>query len=601
MGGVNWPQMLNGAVWIPLVLMFLLRAERGYRPSVSALFSGFFLGVMWLAGHHQIQVFTSLAVALFWLYFFLRRGAPAWHMARLAVLCLGFAVLTSGLQTIPTAEYGPRSVRWSGVEEPLRFDQRVPYNVHAQYALKPEQVPGIVVPMLNGGYDPFLGIIAFSFLVTGAIAHWREPWPRWMAILGAAGILLALGPNSLLHGLAYALVPLVEKVRVPASAIALFCAAAVPLIAAGIDRLREPARTPWLRRLPRILAGTGAVLALASLLFYAARVPLQITDGRLMMTALFALGAAVLIAARVAGGVAWRPTALALLVLVLLELANETGFAWQNTHENVRPRFLPVLRQYADLIQYVREQDEPARIEYEFDEIKPNIGLWYGVPTMESYVASAPADVWRHDIFHPRTRDLLGIRYSFASKPRRPDQVLVFSGRDGLNVYRNPGAYDRVFTVHEAETLGTEAEAVTRLKDPAFDPRNATFLLGEAAPLLDRCAGDVVQIKRYEPDTVEIEADMKCRGMVILTDTWFPGWKATVDGKPAPIHQAYAMVRGVTAGAGRRLIRMTYRPRSVAIGAVMTATAFACALVVAIGEWRRRTARGTATAKTMAD
>ncbi len=62
------PQMLHGAIWAPLVFLFLFRAERGERRVASAVLSGFFLGVTWLAGHHQMQIFLSLAVAGMWVW-----------------------------------------------------------------------------------------------------------------------------------------------------------------------------------------------------------------------------------------------------------------------------------------------------------------------------------------------------------------------------------------------------------------------------------------------------------------------------------------------------------------------------------------------------
>ncbi|HMC62468.1 MAG TPA: hypothetical protein VKJ01_24955, partial [Candidatus Solibacter sp.] len=80
-GTTGWPAMVNGAVWIPLVFLFLLRAVRGEpwdRPSGfvacrvtsrfgNAALSGLFLGFAWLSGHHQVPMFTAVAVAATWL------------------------------------------------------------------------------------------------------------------------------------------------------------------------------------------------------------------------------------------------------------------------------------------------------------------------------------------------------------------------------------------------------------------------------------------------------------------------------------------------------------------------------------------------------
>jgi len=75
-----------------------------------------------------------------------------------------------------------------------------------------------------------------------------------------------------------------------------------------------------------------------------------------------------------------------------------------------------------------------------------------------------------------------------------------------------------------------------------------------------------------------LRATMACRGMVIASETYFPGWQAKVDGKPAEIHEVYGALRGVVVPAGEHRIEMRYRPASVRWGAAGTL----CGLVVAL-------------------
>jgi uncharacterized membrane protein YfhO len=71
---------------------------------------------------------------------------------------------------------------------------------------------------------------------------------------------------------------------------------------------------------------------------------------------------------------------------------------------------------------------------------------------------------------------------------------------------------------------------------------------------------------------------MKCRGMVVESENYAPGWAATVDGKPAPIYEAYTALRGVVVEAGVHRIEMRYKPRSVIGGGLATLAAFIGAL-----------------------
>ena len=77
---------------------------------------------------------------------------------------------------------------------------------------------------------------------------------------------------------------------------------------------------------------------------------------------------------------------------------------------------------------------------------------------------------------------------------------------------------------------------------------------------------------------------MQCRGMVIVTDSFFPGWRATVDGKSTPIYEVDGGVRGIVVDKGAHEIYMKYRPWTVFLGGAMTLLAAAVAALVSARE-----------------
>jgi uncharacterized membrane protein YfhO len=100
-----------------------------------------------------------------------------------------------------------------------------------------------------------------------------------------------------------------------------------------------------------------------------------------------------------------------------------------------------------------------------------------------------------------------------------------------------------------------------------------TFLPGPV-PALERCEGaEQARITGYGVGRVVVEARLRCRGMLVLTDTWFPGWRATAGGQPLRIYEAYAAVRGVVLEAGTHVVEFRYRPASVLAGGALTALA----------------------------
>jgi hypothetical protein len=72
------------------------------------------------------------------------------------------------------------------------------------------------------------------------------------------------------------------------------------------------------------------------------------------------------------------------------------------------------------------------------------------------------------------------------------------------------------------------------------------------------------------PERVEIAADAKTPAYLLLTDTFDPGWSATVDGKPATIRPAYAAFRAIFLPIGKHRVVFTYEPAGFREGLALT-------------------------------
>jgi uncharacterized membrane protein YfhO len=98
---------------------------------------------------------------------------------------------------------------------------------------------------------------------------------------------------------------------------------------------------------------------------------------------------------------------------------------------------------------------------------------------------------------------------------------------------------------------------------------------------------DDVRMTRHSSGRVTIRADMGCRGMLILGDSYFPGWAATVDGKPTQVYEAYTAERGVMVDKAKHPIEMRYQPASVFAGLAMTLLGIFGAVVLSVRSRRR--------------
>lgn len=68
---------------------------------------------------------------------------------------------------------------------------------------------------------------------------------------------------------------------------------------------------------------------------------------------------------------------------------------------------------------------------------------------------------------------------------------------------------------------------------------------------------------------------------LFLSDTYYPGWKVTLDRKPSPIYRANYAFRGAMVPAGKHTVTFTYQPNSFTVGIIgSVAGIIACGLLL---------------------
>jgi hypothetical protein len=180
----------------------------------------------------------------------------------------------------------------------------------------------------------------------------------------------------------------------------------------------------------------------------------------------------------------------------------------------------------------------------------------------------------------PKTFPLLAVKYvlSPTAQTVNPDMFeLVYSKE--IAIYRYKRRHDRALLVYDYQVLPDRADVLARVSAPGFDPRQVLLLEDQPAPpkhpVADNYAGTnaagSVRIVSYEPDDISIDASLPRPGYLLLLDTCFPGWSATVNGEPAPIFRADYNFRAVALPAGKSTIGFSYRPESLRIGVMLSA------------------------------
>jgi hypothetical protein len=196
-----------------------------------------------------------------------------------------------------------------------------------------------------------------------------------------------------------------------------------------------------------------------------------------------------------------------------------------------------------------------------------------------------------------RLLNLAGIRFVLVGPhtPHLPswfgaDVVLVPWARfQTATIYENQAALPRAFFVPVEYVEGGGADCLGSLRDGRFDPSQRLLLDGfprrvhteNPRPLSD------VRIVSYRPGAVRLEVASDRPGFVVLTDIFYPGWVALVDGADTPILRADCFFRAVAVAAGTHEIVLQYRPAPFRIG---SAVSFLTAVGIGLCAFFRRRA-----------
>ena len=181
-----------------------------------------------------------------------------------------------------------------------------------------------------------------------------------------------------------------------------------------------------------------------------------------------------------------------------------------------------------------------------------------------------------------------------------PEWLKPVYQHDHALVLENKRALPRAWLVGQAQSVdGEEALRLitgqTGENTPAFDPRRTALLEVAPAELPQLAGGELpadsaARVTLYEPNRLVIHTRSAQGAVLVLSEMFYPGWEATVDGVPARIHLTNYLLRGVVVGAGEHRVEMRYVAPAARNGAVISAATLAglCVLVIFDRRTKRR-------------
>ncbi len=172
----------------------------------------------------------------------------------------------------------------------------------------------------------------------------------------------------------------------------------------------------------------------------------------------------------------------------------------------------------------------------------------------------------------------------------------TFVSRNGFYTWENREFLPRARLVPRGEGVNAD-ELARRVDAGAFDPAHEAIWAGEGlvnGSTTVRIIGGAGRARVTEDEwnqvTIEVAADHDC--VLVLADSYDPGWKATIDGEPAPVLAAYGLVRAVIMPAGAHTVLFTYGPNAFRLGGALSLAGLAILGTLFVRAFRAFRARG---------
>lgn len=635
--------IMTGAAWLPLLLLAAIQVAR-QRRLLAAMLAGLPLALQILTSQPQIVFYSLVVLAAFAVYrlvvdFRLGHGRRAAQTGLLLLVMVTGGLLLAAPQLLPTLELQQMSVRSQERELKFLTENSLPPAMWLNLLL-----PGAFGNNVTGfkGGDPFqevfvyAGFIPLWLAVAGLPGLRRAPDNNrlFFLFLLAGAALLAMGSYTPLYELVIQYLPGFALFRIPSRWLVGVNLALAVLAGIGLDRLlaRGVSRrhmlllvvfgfllaaglwgfgrygAGWLERSGGRLDESYQRLALTFLErgfqihpLYRERLLLRWLAGLTAPAFLLATNLVVLagllalhhfrrLGPGVLAGLLLAATAVDLVVAggVTINPLKPAAW-WQELSGGAR---YVIERLDGSRVFPLGMGSEEAAVSH-LGHYFPSI---YGVRSAGGHgssLRSARYDTFVHEADPVQAIRVLGVRYLLTLGQMGADVAatypLVYSDQDSY-VYENRQPLPRAFVVHQALRASSPDEALAHFQERRIDPGQAVVIESEAGlPLPASPAAGVAStatIVAEQPQAIEIEVELAADGYLVLLDSFYPGWSATVDGRPAGIYPANYIGRAVFVPAGRHLVRFEYRPGSFQLGLGLAALALALIAVAALVPYR---------------
>lgn len=623
----------------PLALWMLHRGIRGGRASSWGAIA-LIVGLAVLSPHPQLLQYMLLACGAYALFLGFGkldgvRLARSITLKRLAAalgaVVIGLAI--GAVQYLPVREYVAWSPRAGGVAD---------YRVATSYAWPPGELLNTYLPQFSGMLDAYWGknpihlhsdyVGVVVLVLAGAAFIGLRGDPRrkhiifWTAAL-VISVLWSLGSATPFYRIPYAIVPGTKFFRAPATIFFVGALALAVLACVGTERflaarISRRYLLGWsiFAGLIALLATTGGLSAFAASFADERQLDrLEANNGALIVGAWRSLGFVALTVALgllyLRQGIPQRYAFAGLLALMAVDLWSIERLYWM---------FSPPARAtYASnaVIETIKAEPQPVRVlALPLKDMRQSDAYLTGdalmshrVRSVEGYHGNQLARYneligWRTDrdrVINPNVLRLTNTQFvltnieelPFLQGIRRVKGPARTPSGEETYLYRFDADHPYSWVTPVAVKAGDD-QVLATLLDLRFDPRRAALFdqsadvsVAPAVRALPEPLAISTSVRRYAPGNVQIDlsAPAPAGASLIVSENYYPGWRATVDGQPARLGRADLTLIGVELPPGGKTVELTFQSPAYERGKTITWIAIAIGvLALAAGVWRDR-------------
>lgn len=595
-------------LWLPLLLLAIEHLREHPRALWLGIFT--FTNVMaLLAGHPQVYAYACAFTLLYGLFRTKRHMWP--YIAGSTMLGIGI----TGLQTLPGIELIMNAAR----------SPHDPGNLFAKILIHPGQLFALPFPNIFGNpatrtywpADTFIGKVTTIGLVplffTLSALRRKDAISKWFTLATLATLLL-LTTNPLTQILYRVPIPLFTSSSPTLMSFLLAFSLAV-MCGLGLDYWIDDKHS-----LKKLLRRTIEVIGLFALLFIGTKLPL---------TPELSLHSKVAIRALVYGGLIslatlglfWVAIAIpkarryAVILLLFVHTADLFMFFHRFNPFVQKELVFPQHKIITHLLALSSDRywgygtaNIPANFASQYRLFSPEgydplYPKWYGeflyayrtgelmeifdnTTRSDAAISSRFGDGGLSDGTKRKILSALSVRYildrveNAGSEQTYPTEYISkASDIDDWTIYENMTAVPRAFVAGKSMTYTNAKNFSDLFFSAGFDPQTTVLIAGNTQTATGTASAGLAVITSYEPERITITTDSAAAGTLILTDTYYPGWTAEVDGVSTEVKKVNWTMRGVDVGAGKHTVTMIYAPDSVRYGMLLSIMSLSATII----------------------